>query len=53
MISLNEQKTKSMFFNLEPVEISKDNGKKMRQGLIGEAGSQDFKYLDSWIMLKK
>ena len=41
-----------MFFNLEPEEITTTNGKKIQQGLVGETGAQDFKYLGSWIMLK-
>ena len=52
-LGLNAKKTKSMFYNTEPVEMTTIDGNIIKQAIVEATQEQDFNYLGSWVDSKE
>ena len=50
---MNAKKTKSMFYNTEPVEMTTIDGNIIKQAIVEATQEQDFNYLGSWVDSKE
>ena len=50
---MNAKKTKSMFYNTEPVEMTTIDGNEIKQAIVEATQEQDFNYLGSWVDSKE
>ena len=52
-LGLNAKKTKLMFYNTEPVEMTTIDGNIIKQAIVEATQEQDFNYLGSWVDSKE